>query len=87
MTGDGITEAFDWLALQLGSSQVKQTAEINKIQTEVTHFLPPQNHPETCERSYSALACFFIRPTQAVGIHKDDDKLNHDGDDEKIDDV
>ncbi|XP_076085204.1 ADP-ribosylation factor 2-like isoform X2 [Mytilus galloprovincialis] len=85
LTGDGITEAFDWLALQLGSSQVKQTAEINKIQTEVTHFLPPQNHPETCERSYSALACFFIRPTQAVGIHKDDD--NHDGDDEKIDDV
>lgn len=79
LTGDGITEAFDWLALQLGSSQVKQTAETNMKQTEITNFLPPQN-PETCERTtYSALACFFIRPTQAVGI-KDDD---HDGDEEK----
>lgn len=80
LNGDGITEAFDWLALQLGSCQVQQTSEtsmkqttdINKKETESNSAVMSHN-PVTCDQTYSALACFFIRPNQAVGIEDDDD--------------
>lgn len=80
LNGDGITEAFDWLALQLGSCQVRQTCEmnmkqttdINKKETESNSAVTSHN-PVTCDHTYSALACFFIRPNQAVGIEEDDD--------------
>lgn len=58
-TGDGITEAFDWLALHLGSCQVKQTVDNMKPSTEIynrqseNEYEMVSHNLETCDGTHS----------------------------------
>ncbi|OWF45432.1 ADP-ribosylation factor 1-like [Mizuhopecten yessoensis] len=60
LRGDGLTEALDWLAFQLGSEEIRKsvTPESEDKMDKALSGLP------YCSRAYTAIKCLFFRPTR-----------------------
>ena len=65
ITGQGLMESMDWLALQLGSNQPRKTSNPSIIVPERSmEFKDSRQQPKAyCTRAYSAIKCFFINRT------------------------
>ncbi|KAL3862393.1 hypothetical protein ACJMK2_008362 [Sinanodonta woodiana] len=67
VTGEGIEEAMDWLAVQLGSVQARKTLMAPATTaTDKPEDLPVklENRLDYCTRAYSAIKCLFTRPSK-----------------------
>lgn len=74
LNGNGISDAFDWLASQLDATKVKSSNQtISNTCDTNSAVVGPQIQTDTCAsyRTYNALACFYIRPQQALGTEDD----------------
>ncbi|KAK3593229.1 hypothetical protein CHS0354_012307 [Potamilus streckersoni] len=67
VTGEGLTEAMDWLAVQLGSVQARKSLMTPaSMVTDKPEELPVklENRLDYCTRAYSAIKCLFTRPSK-----------------------
>ena len=63
ITGQGLMESMDWLALQLGSNQPRKTSNPTVAITDrpIENKDSKQQPKAYCTRAYSAIKCLFNR--------------------------
>ena len=65
ITGQGLIESLDWLALQLGSSQPRKPSINSPVVIATDRSIEMKDSKQQskayCTRAYSAFKCLFVR--------------------------